>query len=448
MAVAALLLFTFALHPIAAGNATDIPGTERQIRGWVEEPNSRGTLGIVRSSLTTVFLCTWTVLCLNVPAEDESCSSRLWRKFRWMMLALSGPEFLLCFAIGQYAASSRSVALFHSSGFTEWSMQHGFFADMGGFVLAPPDFPNFPINSKQLHYLVSRGYVAMPSVSKREIDDRTKANYFAKFVTIIQTTWFLLQVIGRGITHLHVTTLELTAVAIVVCTFGTFYCWYKKPVDIEVPIVIHPNVDLSQILVEAGDVASAPYKQTPLEFIDDLTPAWSINVMARFGLRSGPRRRPLRRLGNCRIPELDKAGRTLLFILTHIYGSMHMIGWNFVFPTSIERLLWRLAAATIFATTFLFWALDRGEAWYFDREYMKWYYLITRKQRPVDEKIGRDPDREFHAPMWVLLSHLLIAFCYTTARLYIFYEGFFGLRELPHSAFKSVDWTQAMPHFG
>lgn len=431
---------------VSAGNATCTPGGEGEICGWVSGPNSRGTMSIVWSSLTTVFLCTWTVLCLNLPSEGETPSTCLWRKFRWMLLALSGPEFLLCFAIGQFAAAKRSVDLFRNSGFINWTVHHGFFADMGGFVLAPVDSPRFPINSKQLHYLVSKGYVTMPTITKRDIRDRTKADYFAKFVTILQTAWFLLQVGGRAVTGLHVTTLELTAVAIVVCTFGTFYCWYKKPLDVEVPFVLCPNIGIAQILIEAGDMASLPYKQTPLDFVDDLTPSWSIDVMSRFGLHVGPRRRPLRRLGNCRIPQLDKQSRAILFALTHVYGSMHLMGWNFAFPTHIERLCWRTAAITIFATTFLFWAVDRGEAWYFDKEYLTWHYLIMCERSPANENIGRDPNRGFHAPMWVLLTHLFIAMCYTTARLYLLFEGFYGLRRLPKSTFQSVDWTQVIPH--
>lgn len=227
---------------VSAISTTSHSDGEGQIYGWVKESNSRGTMGIIWNSFSTVFLCTWTVLCLNSPAEDDSFSIRMWRKFRWMILALTGPEFLPCFAIGQHAAAKRSVASFQKLGFTSWTMEHGFFAEMGGFVLAPIDSTKFSINSKHLCYLVSNGYIAMPEVTRRDIADRRKADYFAKFVTIFQTTWFLLQVTGRGVTHLHTATLELTAVAIVVCTFGTFYCWYRKPLDVEVPIVIRPKV--------------------------------------------------------------------------------------------------------------------------------------------------------------------------------------------------------------
>lgn len=67
---------------------------------------------------------------------------------------------------------------------------HGFFAEMGDFVLAPIDSTKFSINSKQLCCLVSKGYIAMPEVTRRDITDRTKADYFAKFVTIFQAHGF------------------------------------------------------------------------------------------------------------------------------------------------------------------------------------------------------------------------------------------------------------------
>lgn len=159
--------------------------------------------------------------------------------------------------------------------------------------------------------------------------------------------------------------------------------------------------------------------------------------MSRFRIHTGPRQRPLRRLGNCRIPRLDKPSRELLFTLTHIYGSMDLIGWNFTFPTVIEQLLWRIAVITIFTTTFLFWVIDRGEAWYFDKEYFKWYYLITRRPRPAQEKIGRDANRKFHGPI-TMGSADTFNYCVMLhdARLYLFFEGFFGLRKLPGSTFE------------
>jgi hypothetical protein len=429
---------------IIIGKRGFVQNVEEDITGWVAQPDSRGTLDVLWNSLFTVFLCTWTVLCLNLPSAEDPRWRIVWRKLRWMFLALMGPEFLLCFAIGQLASARRSVAAFHASGYTQWTLHHAFFADMGGFVLQPHDSQSFPINAKQLHYLVTKGYVSMPSVSTKGIKDRTKADGFTKFVTIVQTTWFLLQVLGRAIQHLAIATLELTAVAVVVCTLATFYCWLRKPLDVEEPVVLITSASSADILVNGGDAAAAPYKQTPLDFVDDLGPSWSVHVMARFGFRTGPRRRPLRRLGNCRIPKLDRLTTVILFTLTHIYGSIHMIGWNFSFPSQTERLLWRISSSTIFITTFLFWAIDRGEAWRHDGKYKEWTNRLLRRHKQTNEK--RKAERGFHAPTWVLAVNVLIATCYSFARMYLFFEGFIGLRKLPASAFVCVQWNNILPH--
>jgi hypothetical protein len=129
--------------------------------------------------------------------------------------------------------------------------------------------------------------------------------------------------LDRARQHLAVATLELTVVAVVVCTLATFFCWFRKPLDVEVPIVQTTPASSGDILIEAGEAAAArPFRLTPLDFVDDLGPSWSIHVMARFGFRTGPRTpRPLRRLGNCRIPKLDRRTTIILFTLTHIYGS-------------------------------------------------------------------------------------------------------------------------------
>lgn len=284
----------------------------------------------------------------------------------------------------------------------------------------------------------------MISVTCKGIKDRTKADGFTKLVTIIQTNWFLLQVLSQAVQHLAIATLELAAVAVVVYTLATFFCWLKKPLDVEEPIVLTTSKTTAEILLEGGGVAANPFKQVPLDFFDNLGPSWSVHVMSRFGIHTGPRRRPLRRLGNCRIPKLDRRTTVILFILTHIYGSLHMVGWNFSFPSATERLPWRISSSTIFITTFLFWVIDRGEAWRRDGMYKEWMEGLLRKRKQVDEKRG--VERGFHAPAWVLATNAIIPACYSFARLYLFFEGFIGLRKLPASTFVCVQWNNFLPH--
>jgi hypothetical protein len=62
-------------------------------------------------------------------------------------------------------------------------LTHGFFADMGGFVLVSPDYPPFPVNAEQLHYLVGNGHVDFPALSKADIKALSKTENLSKSVS-------------------------------------------------------------------------------------------------------------------------------------------------------------------------------------------------------------------------------------------------------------------------
>ncbi|XMA09760.1 hypothetical protein WAI453_002551 [Rhynchosporium graminicola] len=251
------------------------------------------------------------------------------RKLRWMLLATIGPEFVLSFAIGQWASANRSVKDFDDP---RWTMRHAFFADMGGFVLQP------------------RESVPLP----KDISDKSKADGFAKFITIFQVSWFILATLSRGIQHLAITTFELSAIAIVAGTLVTFLCWLNKPLDVVVPIIIDIVASISEILIQAGDQAKMPYTQTPLDFIDNQGPSWSTDVMSKVSIKTGPQQRPLERLGKDRIPHLTTPVTIVLFVLTLIYSGIHMVDWNFSFPSPEEKLLWRICSTILVVTTVLF----------------------------------------------------------------------------------------------
>jgi hypothetical protein len=73
--------------------------------------------------------------------------------------------------------------VFHAGGYSSWTMTHAFFADMGGFVLKTPDWKPFPLDSEQLYYMVSQGYLKYPEIDKEAIDDKDKADGVARYAT-------------------------------------------------------------------------------------------------------------------------------------------------------------------------------------------------------------------------------------------------------------------------
>ncbi len=288
-----------------------------RVHGWVSQPNSRGTIDIIWTSLATIFISTYVILCLNVPSRGESWWSITGRRLLWMGVSIAGPEFVLTAAVGQWAAAKRSVIAFKDAGHEDWTMRHAFFADMGGIEIRTPDFVPFRVNAKQLHYLVTKGYLPYPNILLDEISDKSKLDRIGKVITCAQITYLILQCIGRALQQLAITTLELFALAIVVCSIAISWCWLHKPADVKFPVKLNMDTSIGHILVEGGVPAARPYQQTPMDFVDDLCPSWSLNIQTFMNMPLGPFERPMPRFGNDRLPyRLEQRQNTALCLAT------------------------------------------------------------------------------------------------------------------------------------
>ena len=176
--------------------------------------------------------------------------------------------------MGQFAGQT-----FHVSYVRPWARVHPiwaehrraaeqeFFAEMGGFVLKSPDFVPFPVDAMQLHYLITKGYVDFPAVTEAVIADKNKVNMLARLVALGQVLWFLVNCIGRVLQRIGLTLGELTTLSFIFCTMATSYYWRRKPADVECPIVLQTKTKIADILLEAGDAARLPYRNTPLDFV-------------------------------------------------------------------------------------------------------------------------------------------------------------------------------------
>ena len=367
-----------------------------------------------------------------------------------MMQTVMGPEFVLAFATGQRVEAKRSVQKFKDLGYPNWTIRHAFYANMGGFVLQPRDSTPFPINSNQLIYLIKEGYTGFPSTTEKEIWDKSKADGFAKLLACFQTAWFVIQVIGRAIQHLPITTLELTTLSFVICTLAMYYQWANKPLDVESPTIINIEATTAEILIKAGPAASAPYSWTPLDFIDNQSPSWLTEVQPHLRFRRGPRQRPLPRFTNDRFPVIGAGfDAVVLFSIITVYGALHFIGWNFSFPSRTEQILWRASCITIVATTHVFLVCETYQDGHRLGRWELWYAKVFQRH---SMKTGRVNTAEINRrqavfiPMWEVILMAPMTAMYTLARSYIVVEVFVSLRSLPLGAFDSVNWSKFVPH--
>ena len=241
---------------------------------------------------------------------------------------------------------------------------------------------------------VRNGWIDLQDLTPDMVADRSKADHFTKIIACLQTTWFLLQLIGRAASHLTVTTLELSALAYVFCALGTFGLWLQKPLDVHLPLIMH---------------ASPTFTTACKRRIKEEHRAYFESGTARIKLFSQP-------------------GALLASIATlccALFGGCHILAWNAHFPSHIEQILWRASSVSCVVLPFvgIVYAIpkDNKMAWLSQR---LWKWLA-----PLEPTFT-----------WV------IALLYIAARLYLLFDGFFSLRSVSPDVYTTVPWAQYVPH--
>ncbi|KIK33699.1 hypothetical protein CY34DRAFT_18203 [Suillus luteus UH-Slu-Lm8-n1] len=116
-----------------------------------------------------------------------------------------------------------------------WTLTHGYFAWMGGFVLYVDDKPRATLAPEELLRFVRSGSVEMSVIAEADIEDRSKGEVLSKCVTILQLMWF----IARYAQTLPVTLLEIDTLGVATLTRIAYGFWWKKPKDVRRPHIVH-----------------------------------------------------------------------------------------------------------------------------------------------------------------------------------------------------------------
>ncbi|KAF1956465.1 hypothetical protein CC80DRAFT_471860 [Byssothecium circinans] len=452
----------------AANTTLDFRGT----RGWVRQSNDRGTLDIIVSCSVTIFLCIWTSVCVNVPAPERGIWALLRSRWYLFCLGIVGPEFALLGSVGQYCSARRSVLAFAGTKHAGWTMKHAFFADMGGIHLRFPDAPSFPVNAKQLHFLVTHGYIAYPNISTSEINDRNKADGLARIICTIQIFWFTLSTISRPVVGYAITTLELTTLAYILCALAILFFWRSKPMNIQTSMMLECPTPLSRI--RRGRPPDETYYYTPLDFAGReewiATRLWTyyVNMLRQMRVvHSYPRQLPVQHFSSFSCPIPTKPMIFIIFGITVAYTSIFVAGWNLHYPSATEQLLWRICSSgtmiitvigSLFEVTIMFLQYQRRHS-VTALVHNPDIEVIPRHPRPVSVKNSRwqaalqnirnntpEKDPHFDIPIRSLLITTPLGALYCIFRAFILVEDVISLRELPASAFAAVGWSTYVPH--
>ncbi|KAL8800371.1 MAG: hypothetical protein Q9182_005226 [Xanthomendoza sp. 2 TL-2023] len=389
-------------------------------------------------------------------------------KLNLAIFGIIGPDFMILLSVGQWESARRSVQEFKpiTPEGKKWTMKQAHFADMGGYHLEAPGSPAFPLNARQLFFLLSNHYIDFPEGDDTDIDDRNKRDGLARLLTAVQILVFLIKSIVRASRHLSITSLEVTTFAFIFAMLLASWFWKDKPQDVNKPVVLKSKASISEILTNTGIVLNEDYVYTPLDFLND--EEWFINMAwtrgrkflrnVFFGLLwNDQQSRPVKKLRSDVVPSLSLPLMIICEHLVIIYSAIFMAGWNCEFPTPIERLLWRITITTMLVFGFLggwlFFFIDilfvrkqqrnpasrpvlrtMGQsllAWLVPKPVLSQVHDLGRTEEAAAGWEDRYFERIPQVPRPLLATAATMSVVYFWTRLFVLVEDFVGLRALP-----------------
>lgn len=223
---------------------------------WVDPPTGRGTWSILGSCLSTIFLCVWKSLHLNVPAMDESDWTKYLRKVKWVLIALLAPEIVVFAGFQQWLTARHFLKRLHrifdikfpkdekdlsqSRQKRKFDKQYAMYAAMGGFIVEIGHLHNklkfATLTTNGILLLAKEGKVVLPYPGS--ISDKSQMDILTKAFVCCQALSFLGQVIERKIAHLTNSLLELNTAVHIGCTVVMYFFWLRKPYNIQDPTLV------------------------------------------------------------------------------------------------------------------------------------------------------------------------------------------------------------------
>jgi hypothetical protein len=267
------------------------------------------------------------------------------------------------------------------------------------------------LDGRQLLEARKRGIIdKFPSVTEAEIEDRSKGDVVTKFLALLQTLWFVAELILRTTEQLPISQIEIhTAAMVAYSTIAYAGNWYK-PQNVMTRIKIRASrlPDATDIR-EIGNQGGNPhwFRRTPTYIGNDIIQNGGITLGGVGG----------------RINEALPM-HIAVVSLALIFAGIHFAAWNLVFPSQQEKLCWRIACLALLATPVLISVMT------LHAEYLTRRDLATKSLAAVESN-----------------TTVFLITVYVLARLFILVEVVRTLFYLPAGAYSATSlWD--LPHWG
>jgi len=382
----------------------------------------------------------------NIPSPDERWPRLALRRAGLMLLALFVPEAVIGWALRQRMAAAELAKKHKREG---WTLTHGFFAIMGGFMEYEGNQPIRVLLPERLESYSLTGNGDFPRISRAEIEDKSKGDAISKGAVMLQTGWFVTQCIARGVQGLPITELELVTVAFAALNFVIYVLWWDKPLHVQRGVRVYKKRSPEEA-VDDGDVeATVGFWGALVDAFSELPGAivrgpsanqhefrswlarvltWPLVKPVYIMLTSGEHEKHEKRVDTFYPTEWATGSEGfstfLVAAITVVFGGIHCIGWTFTFPSSTERILWHVASLAITCVPVA--VLPFG--------------VLARE---IDERLIN----KYRSDDFCLYTTLIpLLFLYILSRLTLLVLPFLCLRSLPPAAFHVVHWTSFIPH--
>jgi hypothetical protein len=357
-----------------------------------------------------------------------------------MLFTVLAPEYLLAKGLSDREAVDSSITELQEIAAKDgvpWTRVHSQFANMGGFVIRAGvnmEGQSRTVSRSSLYHLTISDILALrkdgsleklPSISEEEINDKSKGDSLVRAIAIVQIAWMALQIIARASRRLAISQLEISVLAFTSCAVVIYGLNWERPKGVQVPYTLlryqedipapvlqhlRSSIDLSGLEnfvreIIGGIRISDARSKTP--------GAPLLNHVSYFTTTS-------RADGNA-VTIYDVLG---LFIGSIMFSAIHIAAWNFAFPTSTERMIWRVAS--IYCTSPGFFMILG-----------MWFAILDNYEiLSLNDTLDNIFDRVFQ----------LICFGYVVARLFMIVETFRTLFFLPPSAYIATWASSNVPH--
>ncbi|KDR73261.1 hypothetical protein GALMADRAFT_727609 [Galerina marginata CBS 339.88] len=228
-----VLVISYLLQGFIAADAVPLSGTllfprQTNIAPSSQQecvcPSMRSKWDIVWSCFVTIFICSWVSVHPNIPRPGDGRWRKALRRLELMSFTIFSPELIIFWASKQWLAARYFAKCYSKDG---WTMVHGYFIQMGGFVLYDGDKAVGLLGPEELKELVGKKRITVPTITEEEIRDKSKGDGLSKTVIIIQTTWFIAQCAARSVRGLIVTEMELVTLALATVDVLVYAFWWN-----------------------------------------------------------------------------------------------------------------------------------------------------------------------------------------------------------------------------